>query len=326
MTSFDGLLRHLRAVLASGTPFRADTEAAAAAGRWLRAFQAEGYGSLPRTPLEALDRGETALYRLRAACDLLAATLAGERARALALAHALLELPLTADPFGDDLFTLAGAVAEAAGGDPRPFTAQGRRYGARFGGVRAVAGLGELLSDPQLLAMLEDTRAAPGAPALTVPLSPPEGGFIPVARDGDEALRLYSVQVRRLLEARTARFAVTRATLVDLSEGDAAPFADLLLDFGGPDTGDTPARDTPGGDPTLLARLNAEPLGLRFVFAGADEVETFTTADGTLFDTEVSPAEGRFYFKLRLPERWRAAGPLHAFWSRLECCVLFQGD
>lgn len=320
MTSFDALLRHLRAVLESGTPFRADTEAAAAAERWLRAFQAEGYASLPRTPLEALGRGETALYRLRAACDLLAATLAGERARALALAHTLLELPLTADPFGDDLFALAGAVAEAAGGDPRPFAAQRRRYEARFGGVRAVAGLGNLLSDPRLLAMLEDTRAAPDAPTLTVPLTPPEGGFIPVARDGDEALRLYSVQVRRLLEARTARFAVTRATLVDLSEGSAAPFADLLLDFGGPEIGDT------HGDPALLARLNAEPLGLRFVFSGAEEVETFSTADGTLFDTEVSNAEGRLYFKLRLPERWRAAGPLHAFWSRLECCVLFQGD
>lgn len=274
MTSFDGLLRHLRAVLGQpGTPFRADTEAAAAAGRWLRAFQAEGYASLPRTPLEALGQGETALYRLRAACDLLAATLAGERA----------------------------------------------------GGVWAVAGLGNLLSDPQLLAMLEDTRAAPGAPALTVPLTPLEGGFIPVARDGDEALRLYSVQVRQLLEARTARFAVSRATLVDLSEGGAAPYADLLLDFGDADSGITDIGDTIG-DPPLLARLGAEPLGLRFVFSGAEEVETFTTVDGTLFDTEVSPAEGRLYFKLRLPERWRAAGPLHAFWSRLECCVLFQGD
>jgi len=324
LTSFDGLLRHLRAVLESGTPFRADTEAATAAGRWLRAFQAEGYASLPRTPLEALGRDETALYRLRAACDLLAATLAGERASALALAHALLELPLTADPFGDDLFALAGAVAEAAGGDPRPFTAQGRHYGARFGGARVVAGLGDLLSDPQLLAMLEDTPTA-SAPALTVPLTPPEDGFIPVAGDGDEALCLYSVQVRQLLEAQTARFAVTRATLIDLSEGGGTPFADLLLDFGGPHTGNTAARATPG-DPTLLARLDAEPLGLRFVFSGAEEVETFSTADGTLFDTEVSPAEGRLYFKLRLPERWRAGGPLHAFWSRLECCVLFQGD
>jgi hypothetical protein len=306
MTSFDQLLRHLRAV--QGQP---DPDAMRAARVWLRDFKRERDASLPRTPLEALGREETGLYSLRLAGDLLEAVLTRDHDTSLRVAQALLELPLRADPFGGELFMLAAAVTESAGGDPRPFRAQRERYQARFGRARAVAGLGRVLGDPQLLEMLENVADAPAEVPLSVPHSPPEGGFVPFAGGEDELPRSYPVEVRWLLEPRTARFTVTVATLVDLSGGDgrfADGLADMFLDFG-----DVPLPD--------------EPLGLRFIFTGAEAVETFAAADGTLFDTEVALSEGRFYFKLRLPESWQAAPwPRHALWSRLECCVLLESD
>lgn len=306
MTSFDQLLWHLRAVQEQPDP-----DAARAARVWLRDFRRERGDSLPRTPLEALGREETALYSLRLAGDLLGAVLERDHAASLRVAKALLELPLRADPFGGELFALAAAVTESAGGDPRPFRAQQGRYQARFGQGRAVAGLGRVLGDPQLLEMLENVADAPVQVSLNVPHSPPEGGFVPFAGGEDELPRSYPVEVRRLLEPRTARFIVAAATLVDLSpEASGEEIADMFLDFG----------DAP-------LPLPDEPLGLRFIFTGAEAVETFGTADGTIFDTEVALSEGRFYFKLRLPKRWRsAAWPRHALWSRLECCVLLESD
>lgn len=337
MTSFEQLLRHLWAVV-TASPSHPPTPAVAAAEGWLRDFSATRLPELPHTPLEALAGGEGARYTLRVASELLAALLEDDLDEALRLAHTLLEPPLVADPFAGELFALAAQVAARAGADPEPFRLQALRYRARFAHDRVVSGLAQLLGNPPLLGALEDANgqtdaqvgantgvgvkvdanagidagidigrradAPPGVFTFTVP----SGGFMPVAETGEGALHLYAVTVRQLLDARTARFAVASATLVDLGEhaGSTAD-ADMLLDF--------------GGDSPLLPKELHEPLSLRFVFA--ETVATFNTDDGTLYDAEASPSEGRLYFKLRLPESWRSDRlPRHSVWSQLECCVL----
>lgn len=331
MTSFEQLLRHLWAVVAAPlSPI--PTPAVVVAAGWLRDFTASRLPELPHTPLEALAGGEGARYTLRVAGELLAALLEDDLGEALRVAHTLLELPLVADPFAGELFVLAAQVAARAGADPEPFRLQALRYRTRFAHDRVVSGLAQLLGNPPLLGALEDADgradaqigadagikvgantgidasgsadAPPGVFTFTVP----SGGFVPVAETGEGALHLYAVSVRQLLEASTARFAVASATLVDLGEhtGSTAD-ADMLLDF--------------GGDSPLLPRELHEPLSLRFVFA--ETVETFSTDDGTLYDAEASPSEGRLYFKLRLPESWHNDRlPRHSVWSQLECCVL----
>lgn len=330
MTSFEQLLRHLWAVVtAPPDPSHIPTPAVAAAAGWLRDFTATRLPELPHTPLEALAGGEGARYTLRVAGELLAALLENDLNEALRLAHTLLEPPLVADPFAGELFALAAQVAARAGADPEPFHRQALRYHARFAHDRVVSGLAELLGNPPLLGALEDADgqaeaqveadagidigeradAPPGVFTFTVP----SGGFMPVAetREDEGALHLYAVTVRQLLNARTARFAVASAMLVDLGEhASSTADADMLLDF--------------GVDSPLLPREVHEPLSLGFVFA--ETVATFSTDDGTLYDAEASPSEGRLYFKLRLPESWRSDRlPRRSIWSQLECCVLGKG-
>lgn len=324
MTSFEQLLRHLWAVVTAppnSSPL--PTPAVVAAAGWLRDFSATRLPELPHTPLEALAGGEAARYTLRVAGELLAALLEDDLDEALRVAHTLLEPPLVADPFAGELFALAAQVAARAGADPEPFRRQALRYRARFAHDRVVSGLAQLLGNPPLLGVLEDAdgqaEAQVGADAgidvggradapSVFTFTVPSGGFMPVAETGEGALHLYAVTVRQLLDARTARFAVASATLVDLSEGASSTAdADMLLDF--------------GGDSPLLPREVYEPLSLRFVFA--ETVATFSTDDGTLYDAEASPSEGRLYFKLRLPDSWRSDRlPRRSIWSQLECCVL----
>jgi hypothetical protein len=320
MTSYEQLLRYLRAVVAASLdPSPTPTPATTVAAEWLRDFRATRLAQLPLTPLEALASGEGARYTLRVASELLGALLDDDLAEALRHTHELLELPLGADPFAGELFALCAQVAALAGADPEPFRLQQRRYQARFAHDRAVAGLTQLLGNPPLLGALEDadgpTTAAEvsvSTPPGVLTLSEPRGGFAPVAEGGEGALHLYTITVRQLLEASTARFAVASATLVDLGEGASSTAdADMLLDF--------------GADTSLLPERLHEPLSLRFVFS--ETAETFRTADGTLYDAEASTSEGRLYFKLRLPDAWRSQPlPRHALWSQLECCVLSRDD
>lgn len=59
MTSYEQLLRYLRAVVAaSPDPSPAPTPATTAAAEWLRDFRATRLTQLPLTPLEALASGE----------------------------------------------------------------------------------------------------------------------------------------------------------------------------------------------------------------------------------------------------------------------------
>ncbi len=317
------------------------------------------YRALPTSAEAAQARGNEALFSLRCVADALADADTAPK-RALRSLHPLLALPLAPDPFFGEGYALGRVLAERLGDAEAgaAFAERYRRYLERYAGQRALSGLTEVITDFSFETMLEagqdtgqDTATRQGALEAS-PLdaratgkldiarevevreldtgpdsypgffaAPPPYAFVPFASaDHEMSTRAYVVQVRKLIDPRVAAFALHRATLVDITDGDAwgredengRRYADLVLDFG-------------QGALPLLRELSAYDLTVRLIFRDSEAFESFSVAEGTLFDLEVSPEEGRLYFKLRLPTAWIAADlPLQAVWSTLESCVLIS--
>lgn len=295
----------------------------------LRTFRAGAiYKALPTTPAEAALRGED-LFLLRVAADMLNCLVEGDAAGALEAASPALELPFVPEPLEGRVYLLAFRLAERVGDERRGrFAAFYEASREHFADAYALLGLGEALLDPHVSALFEGALTPPDAVA--IPLSTPAlpdgsgparvGGYLPFANAGHETpTRTYLVQVRKLTDPRIAAFAIHPATLADITDGGdlgredgrGGHYADLVLDF--------------GDAPDLLRALEPDDLALRLVFGHSGEFEPFAVADGTLFDAEVVPEEGRLYFKLRVPSAWAAAGiPLTAIWPNLESVVLLS--
>lgn len=297
----------------------------------LKAFRlSPEYRALPSSLREAVEGGSEAGFLLRRGADALALAAVVGPTEALAALRPALDLPHSSDPFVGTVYCLGEHLAEQAGnGEARAHFAACRE---RLDAVEALQGLGELLAAPGLSGALEgaaawgaaqpgDANGGDGDPH-PVPLFPPGpvGGYVPLSSAGHETpARAYLVQVRRLTDPRVAQFAIVPSTLVDLTDGDAlgredgrgGRYADLVLDFG----------DAPG----LLREVEPDDLALRLVFERSGEFEPFSAADGTLFDVEAVPEEGRLYFKLRVPGAWAATGlPLEAIWPNVESVVLLS--
>lgn len=288
--------------------------AAVAAGRPLTAPL-----SLPDAPprRESAEHAAAAQAReelawARAALEAIAA---GERPEALVALRPLLAAPLRPSPFETALEDVGVRLAADAGDASllQAFLERRRAYTQTFGTGAALHGLGVLLERPALFDALAsaldlaDDEPIHHAPA---PLPPPApSGFVPFAAPTDPDTPAYVVTLRHLQDAPTATFAVHRVAWHDL-ESDDVTVSDLVLAF-----------ESDAGP--MLRSLDPETLRLRLFFGDGPSYDEAATADGTLFDVEINPPEGRIYLKLRRPAAWGATDlPPAELWRHLRSCVL----
>jgi hypothetical protein len=242
---------------------------------------------------------------------------AGDTEPALAVLERVLDAPLLPSPL-ESLLEEVGALLARNADAPalaHRFLERRRAYRQRFGEGAALYGLVGLLSEPERFAQLDlATRTGDDEPAAA---SPPEAhdrgvpvrGFVPFSDDGEAAASAYVVTLRHLEDATTASFAVHRVVWHDLESEDPS-ISDLVLAF---------ERDAR----SMLRTIDPETLRLRLFFGDGPAYDEVASSDGSLFDVEVNPLEGRIYLKLVRPTAWRATElPPAELWRHLTSCVL----
>ncbi len=262
-------------------------------------------------PHEAALQADEELAWGRAA---LAAIAAGTRDQALVALRPLLDAPLRPSPLETTLEDLGARLAADEGDRAllHAFLERRRAYMQRFALGAALLGLEMLLERPAALDTLStpidgevDRVVAPPPP----PPPPSVSGFVPFAAVPDPRTAAYVVTLRHLEDARTATFAVHRVAWHDLESADVG-LSDLVLAF--------ESEAAP-----MLRSIDPEMLRLRLFFGDGPAYDEAATADGTLFDVEINPPEGRIYLKLRRPAAWNATGlPPAELWRHLRSCVL----
>jgi hypothetical protein len=284
--------------------------AAAAAGREIGTTPPEA----PARGPAGHEAGAQAHEELTRAHAALIAINAGARADALAALLPLLDAPLRPSPFETALEEVGARVAADLGDAAllQAFLERRRAYARRFAGGAALIGMGMLLERPASFDSLASTADEDAhevhQPAPSLPLPAPSG-FVPFAAEADPDTRAYVVTLRHLQDARTASFAVHRVAWHDLESDDVA-VSDLVLAF-----------ENDAG--AMLRAIDPETLRLRLFFGDGPAYDEAATAEGTLFDVEVNPPEGRIYLKLRRPAAWGATGlPVAELWRNLRSCVL----
>ncbi|MBA2668499.1 MAG: hypothetical protein H0U69_15855 [Trueperaceae bacterium] len=271
-------------------------------------------------PGDASDAASQARAELACALTAVGAAFAGRPADAAAALATHLDAPLRPSPF-ETLLEEAGARLASGIGDGElaaRFLERRHAYLARFGAGAVLAALAACVSETDLLDDLAATLgptpdAAQPAIAPPSPVAHAAGGFVPFAANQEAERPAYVVTVRHLEDARTATFAVHRVTWHDLEAPDPT-LSDLVLAF---------EADAVG----MLRRLDPEALRLRLFFGDGAAFDEVGTSNGSLFDVEVNPAEGRIYLKLRQPVAWLATDlPAAEIWSHLHSCVLISED
>lgn len=261
---------------------------------------------------------------LRIAADVLRAIADGEAGAALGHLLHVLASPLVPSPFETALEELGARLATSLGDGvlASRFLERRRVYRDRYAGGAALVGLAGLLADPDVFDAVARALGPPVAQAdlatpepahvsATHPWMPLDPGFAPfsVEEETPNQANAYVVTLRHLEDARTAGFAVHRVVWHEL-EGDDPEISDLVLSF------ETNAAD-------MLRGLDPELLRLRLFFGDGPAFDEVATADGSLFDVEVNPPEGRIYLKLRRPAAWSATNlPAAELWRQLRSCVL----
>jgi hypothetical protein len=248
-----------------------------------------------RTYLEQLSLGEVLTQELHPAESLnndvgllpLAAQViraSHDRDLVIELLTPLLDEPLEPDPLAESLLHLGVCVAKGRHLDEiaGAFSASLASYRVQFAASHALVGVSDALTD----------LALARAQSLVQPYSAP--GETPA--DG------HTLWIRRLRDARTARFDSFRARLYNLSES-GLEYQEVGLELSEDGTG-------------LLHDLDPASLRLRLVFES--RFVELTSADLSLFDVEVNLLEQRLYFKLRPTERLR--------WDELESIVIMGGS
>lgn len=246
----------------------------------------------------------------------LEAIAAGAHAKALLALQPVLDAPLRPSPFETALEDVGARLASVVGDETQlqAFLARRHAYTRRFARGAALQGLGVLLERPDWLDALdtahgpEDDEPVARAAGPSLPLPSPSG-FVAFAASPEPDTPAYVVTLRHLQDAPTATFAVHRVAWHDL-ESDDATLSDLVLAF-----------ESDAG--AMLRSLDPETLRLRLFFGDGPSYDEVATANGTLFDVEVNPPEGRIYLKLRRPAAWGATGlPPAELWRNLRSCVL----
>lgn len=260
---------------------------------------------------------------------------------ALVLANTILAAPMRPSPLETLLEELGAKLAAAAGDSELQLALVSRRdaylqrysFGAALVGAAAVAQPGRV--GEQILDLLEpgpvqtavaadedevvaatstspddhDRRPAGNDLAPLADLGPSTSSFTPFAAEYEPRTNAYVVTLRHLQEARTATFAVHRVHWHDLDSDDPR-VSDLVLAF----------EDDAS---SMLRSVDPELLSLRLFFGDGPAYDEVSTSNGSLFDVEVNPAEGRIYLKLLRPPAWSATDlPPADLWSNLRSCVL----
>lgn len=292
--------------------------AAVAAGRPVDA-PAPAIGATPGVDGADPDTAAQARDELAWAAATVAAVAGGAPELALRVVRPILDAPLRPSPFETALEEAGARLASDAGDAPLAlaFLERRRAYQSRFALGAALLGLGVLLERPAWADALEPADGADvaadapdrGAHAFPTPVgAPAPSGFVPFAA-ADPETPAYVVTLRHLRDARTATFAVHRVAWHDLGSDDAG-LSDLVLAF-----------ENDAGP--MLRAVDPERLRLRLFFGDGPAYDEAATSDGTLFDVEVNPPEGRIYVKLRHPAAWQATDlPPTELWRHLRSCVL----
>ncbi len=240
---------------------------------------------------------------------------AGAPDEALLALRPLLDTPLRPSPFETALEDVGARLAADTGDATllQAFLERRRAYLRRFSGGAALHGLGVLLERPDSLdALASMVDGADDEPVVHAPPPlplPAPSGFVPFGASPEPDTPAYVVTLRHLQDARTATFAVHRVVWHEL-ESDDVTLSDLVLAF---ESDAAP----------MLRSIDPETLRLRLFFGDGPAYDEAAIAEGTLFDVEINPPEGRIYLKLRRPAAWNATElPPAALWRQLRSCVL----